>query len=360
MPDARRLAQHLWYGDSAAARLGRAVLLPMSWLFRGIVAARGAAYDAGVFAVHRAPIPVLSVGNISVGGTGKTPVAAWFATELRARGAHPAVVLRGVGGDETDVHRLLNPGIPVVASGDRAHGVSEALERGADVAVLDDAFQHRRMGRDVDVVLLNADRWGGPRHLIPAGGWREPLEALRRADLVVITRKGSDDASVSAVVDAAGRGAPGVPRAVIALEPGPLKRLDAPDTLTLASLGGERVLAVAGIADSEPFLRTLRATRPAAFSTEIYPDHHRYGPGDAERLASRAGSGTVVVCTLKDAVKLAPLWPRVGPRLWYVSQRVVVQDGLEQLEQVFDRLLRARRRHPDSPGRAPGAVFHSP
>ncbi len=165
---------------------------------------------------------------------------------------------------------------------------------------------------------------------------------------------------MGAATAAARRAAPSVPAAVVALAPGELRRLDAPDTRALTSLRGERVLAVAGIADPGPFLRSVSEAHPSALSTEIFPDHHRYGPGDAERLASRAGGGAVVVCTLKDAVKLAPLWPRAGAPMWYVSQRVVVQDGLEQLEQVFDRLLRARRRHPDSPGRAPGAVFHSP
>jgi tetraacyldisaccharide 4'-kinase len=177
---------------------------------------------------------------------------------------------------------------------------------------------------------------------------------------VLVTTKGADAALVSDTADAAGRAAPKVPRAVARLESGDLRQVDAPETRPLSSLRGERVLAVAGIADPAPFVRTLEAAQPSALSTEIFPDHHPFGPGDAEGLVSRAGDGTVVVCTLKDAVKLAPLWPRAVAPLWYVSQRVVVQDGLELLESVFARLLHARRRHPDPPGRAPGAVSHTP
>ena len=137
------------------ARAVRSALLPASWVFGAIVARRNARFDAAT--LRRAALPSLSVGNLTVGGTGKTPVAAWCVEQLRARGARPAIVMRGVGDDEWRVHGLLNPGTPVIVSADRSDGVFTARARGADCVVLDDAFQHRQAARVADVVLVRSD-----------------------------------------------------------------------------------------------------------------------------------------------------------------------------------------------------------
>ena len=169
------------------ARAVRSALLPASWVFGAIVARRNARFDAAT--LRRAALPSLSVGNLTVGGTGKTPVAAWCVEQLRARGARPAIVMRGVGDDEWRVHGLLNPGTPVIVSADRSDGVFTARARGADCVVLDDAFQHRQAARVADVVLVSADGFSGRAHLLPAGLYREPLTALRRAQAVLVTDK---------------------------------------------------------------------------------------------------------------------------------------------------------------------------
>lgn len=351
----RRVAERVWFGAGVAARVTRIMLIPASWLFRAGVAAKNLAYDAGLVRARRSTIPVLSVGNLTVGGTGKTPVAAWLAGELRSRGAHPAIVMRGVGSDETRVHPLLNPGVPVIASPDRVSGIATAAERGADVAVLDDAFQHRQAARTADVVLISADAWRRPRHLLPAGAWREPLGALRRASLSVITRKAASDESVEAVRAAVRRAAPEIPVVVARLAAGELRRLDAPgERQAIGTLERRRVLAVSAIGDPDAFLAQLAAAGAESLDAAIFPDHHPFDDADVRSLRARAADADIVVCTLKDAVKLGPAWTRAGTALWYVSQRVVVESGGERLESLLAELL--RRRAPHAFGAAPDAV----
>jgi tetraacyldisaccharide 4'-kinase len=268
---------------------------------------------------------VISIGNLTVGGTGKTPIAAWVASELNAMGARPAVILRGYGGgDEIEVHRQLNPDIPVIGNPDRVAGVQRAAEEGADIAVLDDAFQHRRIARVADIVLVSADAWNGEVRLLPAGSWREPLSALRRATVVIVTRKAADESRTDAVTQALA--ALAVPIAVARLTLGSLMTLGG-EAKPLETLGEEVVHAVAGIGDSEAFFAQLRSTG-ARVVPHAFRDHHAFTGADADRLA-RAAAGALVVCTLKDAVKLEREWPRGAGPLWYVSQRVEFDRGRE-------------------------------
>lgn len=355
MPDARTV-ERIWRGATAADRAARAALTPLGWLFGGVVRVRNAAFDAGVLPSHQGPIPALSVGNLSVGGTGKTPMSAWVAAELVARGARPAIVLRGYGDDEPRVHATLNPGVPVVVAPDRVEGIARAAAQGATVAVLDDAYQHRRARRDADVVLVSADAWREPVRLLPAGPWREPLSALGRATAVVVTRKAVPQERAAGVVHRLRRAAPGVPMALVHLAPDLLRRVGAGDARPLASLAGARVLAVAAIGDPEAFAAQLRAAG-AEVTLRAFADHHAYNDADARALADDAGRVDVVCCTLKDAVKLAPRWPAGAPPLWYVSQRVVVEAGSEVLAGVLDALLSVNRTNDRTTG--PGR-FQSP
>lgn len=349
-------AERIWHGDSVGERAGRVVLIPFSLLFRIGIGVRALAYDIGLLRAHSLGVPAISIGNVAIGGTGKTPVAAWIASELRARGAAPAVVMRGVGGDEPLVHRALNVGVPVIVAADRVAGAVRARADGADVLVLDDAFQHRRAKRDVDLVLLSADAARRPKHLLPAGGWREPLSALRRASMVLVTRKAASDEMVRQTLAEVHRAAPSVATGVVRLEPEVLRQLGSPDEpRALATLAGRRVLAVAAIADPGAFLRQLERLGPSRVEPALYPDHHPFEARDVERLVDRAGAVDYVVCTLKDAVKLGPRWPRVGPPLWYVSQRVVPEAGGERLDAILTDLL-GRRGRPDRAGRTSGAV----
>jgi tetraacyldisaccharide 4'-kinase len=331
----------IWFGEDGLARAARAALIPAERLFAGASGLRTILYDAGWVKGSTPPVPVVSVGNLTVGGTGKTPVAAWIAGWLRDHGAHPAIVLRGYGSDEPEVHRQINPDIDVVTGVDRYRAVVEAVARGCDIAVLDDGFQHRQLKRTVDIVLISADRWPSEIHLLPAGPWREPLSALRRADLVIVTRKAASSDEVEKVHTRLSKVAPRVPRVSVHLAPDGLVRVDGTAREDLSSLKGERITAVSSIADPTAFVRQLEACGARVFPI-VFRDHHDFRTEDVDRIVTAASGSARVVCTLKDAVKLRVLWPRVAPALWYVSQRVIVERGVGGIEQLLDAALRAR------------------
>lgn len=359
-------AEATWEGESLGARSLRVCLAPLSWLYGAVVSRRNARYDART--PRKAALPAVSIGNLTVGGTGKTPVAAWCVQQLRARGANPAIVLRGVGDDEWRVHGLLNPGHPVVVSADRHAGMFVARTRGADCVVLDDAFQHRQAARVADIVLMSADRWTGHCRLLPAGPFREPLTSLQRAALVVITVKAADTARVEALRAAIETSAPDVPVAIIRLVPDRLQlavalaererstagasKAHRPDARgrprdgllvhPASWLRGQEVMAVSAVGDPQSFEAQLAALGASLRSARRFPDHHAFTAADAATLARDAAGTAGVICTLKDAVKLGPLWPREAPLLWYLSQSVVVDRGAEALDRVFTRLLAAR------------------
>lgn len=332
------MIETVWTGRGKRARVARAMLAPAEALYGAVIAIRGKLYDWGIFSATEFSVPVLSVGNLSVGGTGKTPVAAWIARRFLEKGAAPAVVLRGYGGDETIVHERLNEGIPVIAAADRVRGIREAIAQGVDVVILDDAFQHRRARRDADILLVSADAWRGKPRLLPAGPWREPLRAARRATLVIIIRKTADRSALEDVKRALANAAPRVPVAIAHLAPGELKSTATGQTLPLHALQGADLTAIAAIAQPESFFKQLTelgaVVRPFSF-----PDHHAFTRAEARNLAAETGNSDFVVCTLKDAVKLESLWPAEAGSLWYVSQRLRIEDGQEHIDRLLDNLL---------------------
>jgi tetraacyldisaccharide 4'-kinase len=341
----RSFVERIWWGDDAMARVARVALAPLEAAYRGIVALRGSMYDAGLLPARRTALPALSVGNLSVGGTGKTPFAAYVASELRARGGKPAIVLRGYGGDEPLVHATLNPGVPVVVSPDRVAGVAQARVLGADVAVLDDAFQHRRAERWGDIVLVSADRWTDERRLLPAGPWRESARALRRATMAVVTRKAATAEDADVVRAALRAAVPGLIIATVRLSARELHEATGTDTMSLDSLNGRRVHLIAAVGDPRAFTRQVEATSATITTSSIFPDHYRYTREDGIRLALLSSGADLVICTLKDAVKLGPHWPAEAPRLWYVSQQVVIEREGEALAALLDGLLAVRSTH---------------
>jgi tetraacyldisaccharide 4'-kinase len=347
------MIERIWSGRDRPARAMRAALMPAERVFAGVSGLRTLLYDAGWVKGRTASIPVVSVGNINVGGSGKTPIAAWIARWLSDHGGQPAIVMRGYGADEPLVHRTVNPDIPVVTGADRYAAVEEAVSRGADIAVLDDGFQHRQLQRDVDLVVISADQWTDEVHLLPAGPWREPLSAVRRASLVIVTRKAATERQVDRVNEVIARVASRVPRTTVHLAPDELIRVDGVERIPMSALKEEHVTVVAAIGDPPAFFRQVEAhahrIRPIAFR-----DHHRFSPSDVARIVDEASGSARVVGTLKDAVKLRDLWPRGAPGLWYVSQRVVVERGVGGLEQLLESALRARSTRNSPAASGPG------
>lgn len=307
------LAERAWAGDTPGARALRASLVPAALAYAAVTAVRNRLYDGGWLAVARLPVTVLSVGNIAVGGTGKTPTALWLAGQLRARGRRVGIVARGYrkarrgvvvvgedgtplvtpteGGDEAVLLARRFAG-PVVTGERRAEAARVACARfGLDTIVLDDGFQHRALARDADLVLVTdatAAAWP-----LPAGPLREPRGALLRARALLL-------------VDGQRPPAAAVPVFRGHLRPTALVRAGPPEWVEepLAALAGQPVLAVAGVARPERFVRTLVASGAVVERLMRFPDHHAYGPDDVTRIAAAAG-GRLVLTTEKDLVKLA-------------------------------------------------------
>jgi len=318
-----------------------------------VVRARNACYDRGWKKVHHASVPVISVGNITAGGTGKTPFVAWLARE-HLEGHCPAILSRGYGTDPRsgldDENRLLEtlaPGMPIVVDPDRVRAADLAVARHrARVLIMDDGFQHRRLARDLDIVLVDAlAPFGGGLarrpcggHLLPRGLLREPLSGLARADLIVLTRTDlvSDDAlrELRAELERHGAHAPVVLAAhrptgvrVVAGEGG---------GLTLESLADGRWAALCGIGNPEGFRHTLERLGAEIVQFSAFPDHHRYRPDELEALlSSAAASGCLgVVTTEKDAMKLEHLVAAPPPiPLLALEVRMDIASGRELLEE---------------------------
>jgi len=307
------LARHAWLGRTPSARALRMTLVPAAAAYRAAVGLRNHLYDRGWLAARRVPAWVVSVGNLTVGGTGKTPAALWLAERLAARGHRVGIVARGYrkrrpgpvvvgvegralvtpedGGDEAVMlaRRFAGP----VVTGERRHEAAAlACARFAlDTIVLDDGFQHRALARDADLVLVADD--AAADWCLPAGSLREPPGALRRARAVL------------AVGDAAASVPPGT--VVFRGRLAPLAAVRARDGAfhaePLDALVGRDVVAVAGIARPERLVETLGRLGARVRDVLRFPDHHAYTAADARRIAAAARAGTLVT-TEKDLTKL--------------------------------------------------------
>ena len=338
----RTLVDWLWWGTGPGARATRAALAPASMAFGAIVRVRNALYDRRLIPARATRIPAVSVGNLTVGGTGKTPVSSWLATQLQARGAHPAIVLRGYGDDEPLVHARLTPAIPVVVNANRLEAIARAADEGADVAVLDDGFQHRRVTRIADIVLVSADAPDAPARMLPSGPYREGMSALGRASLVIVTRKAAPPARARAVAAGVARAAPGVRVSIAHLALDAI-HFEGRGPAPLASINQRRVLAIAGVGNAAAFGEQLRQAG-AIVRMRAFADHYPFTQADAQALARDLGADEIALCTLKDAVKLLPLWPREAAAIGYVSQAVIVEENGGAIDAILDLVINARLR----------------
>lgn len=297
----------LWYRD----RRPPLALRLMASAFGLMVRLRRAGYRRGLLRTHRLSRPVIVVGNLTVGGTGKTPLVIWLCQRLRQLGLRPAVVLRGYGGAAVrrSEPRLVGPdddaaavgdeavllaarsGVPVIACPDRVRAARLAIEQGAQLIISDDGLQHLALGRDLEIAVVDGARGVGNGYLLPAGPLREPADGLARLDALVLNV--SDAAAQPRTEPAFG------PRPLLMRLTGdelwPLSRAQA--RLPLSSLRGRRVHAIAGIGHPERFFAKLRAAGLEVIA-HPFPDHHHYG---AQELAFP--EALPLLMTEKDAVK---------------------------------------------------------
>lgn len=298
----------LWYGRHFLSVL----LAPLSWLFCAVVVTRRWAYRKGWLRSEALPVPVIVVGNITVGGTGKTPLVCWLTGFLRRQGYSPGVLSRGYGGVGTDWPMLATPasdpvqvgdesvllarrsGCPVAVGPDRmAAGRLLLANHRCDIIVTDDGLQHYQLRRDLEIAVVDGERGFGNGRCLPAGPLREPRRRLASVGLVVYNGHGPEGACV------------------MQLRPGRLVNLlDAGRHAAPGAFRGRPVTAVAGIGNPDRFFALLRS-EGLEVDTRSYGDHHAFIADDAAQW----GTGPVLM-TEKDAVKCAPF---AGPGFWFLS-----------------------------------------
>ncbi len=331
--DSDTLLHRLWDGEGGIrARLLGVALSPAELAFRAAVQARDVTYRSGIAAVEAPAVPAISIGNITVGGTGKTPLVRWVVQQLLARGRTPGILHGGYGQDEPMLHRRWFPELPVIANRDRLAGARRALQWGADILVLDDAFQHRRLGRDLDIVLVAAETWTRYARLLPRGPFREPPVALRRADLVMVTRRtagASEAARAAAELARVSRR----PTGRAHLRPGGWL-----DSRFRPHEGppAEGAVAVAGIARPDDFFAQAKGAGARLVDAFAYRDHYEYDRNAVAALLA-AAAGRPIVTTAKDAVKLIPLMPDAD--LWILEQEVAFEDGRDRVLRALEEVV---------------------
>ena len=307
---------------------------------------RNLAYDRGWLRVHRAAVPVVSVGNLSVGGTGKTPFVEYVARFFRERDHLVALLSRGYGADtqggtgRNDEAMVLEenlPDVPHLQGADRVALAATAVEEcESEVLVLDDGFQHRRLARDLDIVLLDAT--APLDHLLPRGLLREPLSSLHRAHAIVLTRCDQSD-QVPNLRARLERRFPGKPIAECIHAPVTLANTTTEQPLD--ALTARPIAAFCGLGNPEAFRRTLTDLGARVSDFRIYPDHHVYTRDDVDELARWAATQPAdawLVTTQKDFVKLRI--DQLGGRpLWSLQVSVLFRDGQERLDALLARVL---------------------
>ncbi len=330
MADLPHYFRNLWDGrlNGPADRLALSLLIPLSYPYAAALRLRSAAYAAGLFHSHRLPRPVVSVGNLTVGGTGKTPTAIHLARWFMERGKRVAIISRGYGGslegetrivadgsaillspgeagDEPYLMAFSLPGVMVAIGTDRYRAGCLALERlEPDIFILDDGFQHLRLERDLNILLLDCSRPFGNGRTLPAGALREPVSAAGRADLIIFTRCTREGPALST----------GKPWCAASHRLTGVIPLEGGGPQPLSSLGSVKGLAFAGIAKPEAFFASLKGEGLQISATRAFPDHCRYGEEEITALLKLwdKSDADFLITTGKDAVKLAQYRERLG------------------------------------------------
>lgn len=296
----------------------RALLRVAAVGYGGVASCRNSCFDHGLCRTTAAPVPVISIGNLTTGGTGKTPLVATVVRMLQELDRQPGIISRGYRADASgtnDEWRVLQhlcPGVPHLQNPDRVAAAAQIVaEHQADVIVLDDGFQHRRIARNLDIVLIDATCPFGCEAVLPRGLLRESLQGLQRADQVLVTRCDQVSASrLSEIEGRIGEIAPAHQGRVAAVRFRPTALLDhagAPQPLT--QMDGRRIMVLTAIGNPQGFVDTCRRAGGDIIGTRFFPDHHHFTAGDlisvqADAVAHQAD---LLLTTVKDMVKLRQL-----------------------------------------------------
>lgn len=315
-------------------RLGLRVIEPA---YRGVIQTRNSFFDFGLFPIHHPGVPTVSVGNLTTGGTGKTPVVQWLAGRWRKNGGNPGVLLRGYRSSDglSDEQQLYQQqGIESQADPDRLAGARVLLERvpQTDLLILDDGFQHRRVRRDFDLVLIDASNPFGYGHLLPRGLLREPPTSLNRADAVLITRSGPQSDRLTELKQHIRRFARDIEIFVSDHVFAGLKDRD-DQPVPIERLG--RCLVVAGIGNVQALIHMLDQQGLQIVSTWVPGDHYAYSPSDIDRIKQSRGVDSILT-TEKDWVKLRRFKGVEQLPIYRIGLRIDFSDGDE--DRLFEMI----------------------
>lgn len=351
-----------WRGLASGRRTGLVdsllllFLTPFAWLYSLALRLRATLYRSGILKTARLLRPVVSIGNITVGGTGKTPVTAYIARILLARGFKVAVLSRGYGGslegqtcvvsdgaaimlsagecgDEPYLLASTVPGLMVVIGTDRYAAGQMAMQQLApDIFLLDDGFQHLRLHRDLNILLMDFSLPFGNGWTLPAGILREPSTAVSRADLVIFTRA-PDGATLN-------RDTEGIPGCLSSHTIVDLLPLDSHSPVPFSRCSGHTVLAFAGIADPDSFFAGLRRQGLNLVQTISFPDHVVYNRERCQEIADavRTSEADLIVTTEKDGVKLKGLTQDCATRTLLARLELTI-DNPAHLSGLLDNLM---------------------
>lgn len=329
--------QHVWYGGASSY----VVLLPLSGIYWLLVMLRRALYSLGLISRHRASVPVIVVGNITAGGTGKTPVTIWLASELRERGFSPGIVSRGYGGSRSStsmrVDAASDPGVvgdepvllarrsgcPVVVDANRARAAQMLVDDGVDVVLADDGLQHYRLERTYEICVVDGARGLGNRRLLPAGPLRETIDRLTEVDQVLINGRFAAAGKETTAVEQNA-----IEFRLVARE---VTRLNGSLTRPIEGFNHTTVHAIAAIGNPARFFDMLRAHGMQVIEHPL-PDHAGLGPAELS-----FGDDFEILMTEKDAVKLAGPMP---DKYWTVPVNLEIDPVIARpwLEQIESRL----------------------
>ncbi|MEE8185094.1 MAG: tetraacyldisaccharide 4'-kinase [Thermodesulfobacteriota bacterium] len=315
----------------------------LSLLYGLAIRVRFFLYSSGILHARKLPCKVISIGNITVGGSGKTPMAIFMAEYLANRGLRTAIVSRGYGGSLKGGEAIVSDGSNILLgpkeAGDEPYLMAKKLRDvivavganrykiGSDIInrfktqciILDDGFQHIRLKREMDILLIDSARGFGNSYLIPRGILREPLDGIGRADVLMIKNNNKKDLYLGAKV----------PTISFHYRPTRLEGLDGESKMDISVLKRKRVFAMAGIANPEAFIKTLKDTGAEVISTLFYPDHHWYSLHDLkdikEKIKRMQGGVELVVTTEKDMARLRHL-PDPGINIYAVGVELIIED----------------------------------
>lgn len=344
-------------GGPAAAFL-RLFLRAAAWFYSTVIRVRNLLYSKGWLKTHRVKAVVISVGNITAGGTGKTPFVIWLYKFLQQDKIQCAILIRGYKThtqeeassiehrasrtDEPEVLAESCPQAEVIVNPDRVAGAREAVDKfGAKVLIMDDGFQHRRLGRDLDIVTIDATCPFGYGKVLPAGLLREPISALERADAVVITRcDRTDESELSRLEEKLEAVNPGIIIARSIHKPVCVKSLDNKE-INIGELKNKKIFAFCGIGNPDAFISTIKKLGANLVGSKIYNDHHRYSENDIADICEQTerSNADLILTTQKDLSKLKIQNSEFRPQFAYLAIKLKFVVGEDKLKGLIEKIL---------------------